>query len=176
LLNELIACSTNNSDSFSFDRCPDACIRSNNPFWNAASRHFASKTEGQALIVLNGTRTVGALFNGSTFFRYELPALETPRVRELRALVVHNPDQEKYETCAKPKSLGLLKASLDSRNISYVCEDNPEIIKFYMCFANPLSKECVTLKYLTGSANSLIQPRILLMVCMLFLVNFFMTT
>jgi hypothetical protein len=165
----MTACSANNSDSFSFDTCQDACIRFNNPFWNAASRHFASKAEGHALIVLNGTRTAGAVYNQSTFFRFELPALDSSKVKQVKALLVHNPDQEKYETCARPKSLTLLKTSLEAKNIAYDCVDNPEIIKFYMCFANPLSKECVTLKYLTGSANVSTKPIHFLLFSFLFL-------
>jgi hypothetical protein len=164
LLNELVACSQPNSSSFSYDQCPDQCIRFNNPFWNAASRDFATKAQGYIQIVLNGTRTTGAVSDSSTFFRHELPALNRTLVRELKVLLVHNPDLPKYETCQEPKSLALLKIKVEQKNISYSCEDNPEVIKFYMCFANPLSKECVTLKYLTsgGGKTAVISEHIFL--------------
>jgi hypothetical protein len=154
LLNELTACSMARSNAFSFDQCPVNCSVKNNPFWYAASRDFALKANGYIQIVLNGSRTTGAVSNTSTFFTTELPALNASLVRGLKVLLVHNPDMPKYETCQAPKSLALLKSQVEAKKISYSCEDDPEVIRFYMCFTNPLSKQCVTLNYLTNSVQA----------------------
>ena len=152
LLNELVACSSAGSASFS-STCQDSCVRTDNPFWNAASSNFASKARGYVISVLNGTRTSGAVYNQSTFFRFELPQMSSENVKQLKVLLVHNPGMKKYETCGMPKTLNILKEKLVEKNIEYMCEDNPVDIAYFLCFQDPTSKECHTIKHLLNSAR-----------------------
>lgn len=154
MFNELTFCSAAGQNYFSNVSCPRDCVTSNNPFWNAASINFARKASGSALVVLNGTRTVGALLNTSTFYRHELPQLSSNNVKMLKVLLLHDPDKPKYETCDKPVTLNTLKALLADKSIEYQCEDNPDNIIFLMCFQNPLSRECQAIKYSINSASS----------------------
>jgi hypothetical protein len=65
---------------------------------------------------------------------------------------LHSPNQQKFETCANPKTLTILKNVLAEKNITYVCEDNPVQVIFIICFYDPFSKEC---KYLINSSGIL---------------------
>lgn len=161
LLNELVFCSQNATYSYA-DMCPDTCVTRNNPYWNAASRDFAQKARGYVLLVLNGTRTTGAIYNTSTFFRYELPALTSENVQQVKVLLVHNPDMAKYETCQQPKTLQLLESSLREKNIEYACEDNPDEIVFILCTHSPMSKECQSVKNFIESGGVRLKANIYL--------------
>jgi len=155
LLNEFNFCSSQSINTFAFDSCPRSCVTSNNPFWNAASSNFAKRATGDAIVVMNGTRSFGALSNTSTFFNYELSKLSFPPVRQLKVYLVHVPGQTKYETCKEPKTLITLKSILESKQINYVCEDNPENIIFSMCFMDASSKECQAVKAALMPNNSI---------------------
>jgi hypothetical protein len=102
--------------------------------------------------VLNGSRSIGAISNTSTFFRYEVPNL-TNKVKKLTVMLLKNPDSSVYETCEKGHSLNLLKKELDKKNITYECIDNPKEILFYMCFQDPLSKECQSVSFSINSSS-----------------------
>ena len=148
-------CSSDSASDFVYTSCPRDCVTSNAPFWNAASIDFAKKSSGYAKIVLNGTRSIGAISNTSTFFKHELPNLNSTNVKELTVFLLHNPSQAKYETCKQPKTLKILEKALSEMNISYLCEDNPDEILFLMCFYDPYSKECQAIKSLISSGNIL---------------------
>jgi hypothetical protein len=154
LLNELITCSSANSTSFS-DNCPESCIKFSNPYWNAASRDFARKAKGNAMIVLNGTRTSGAISINSTFLNYELPELNSQNLKQLKVLLLHTPSEPKFETCRQPKTLKILEEELNQKNVTYLCEDNPGEIVFLLCFVNPFSKECQAVQYLLNNSFNL---------------------
>ena len=109
LLNELTFCSSNQSlNTFQYDSCPQDCVTRNSAFWNAASIDFAKKAAGDVTVILNGTRKIGALLNSSTFFKHELPYMDSSKITKFTVFLLHSPGQEKYETCAKPKSLNSL--------------------------------------------------------------------
>jgi hypothetical protein len=147
-------CSAPNQNFFSNTSCQVECVTQNNPFWNAASIDFASRASGHAIAVLNGSRKIGAYSNWSTFFKYEVPNLESGKLKEVKVLLLHTPDQEKYETCKNPKTLQILETTLNEKNIKYSCEDNPNNIILLMCFQNPLSRECQAIKYAFNGSNS----------------------
>lgn len=143
LLNELTFCSTNKSEKlFSHDTCPTDCVTRNSPFWNAASIDFAKKALGNVYVMLNGTRKYGALLNTSTFFKHELPYLNSDKIGRLTVYLLHTPGQEKHETCEKPKTLNILSNILLEKNITYACEDGLERMMFLLCFYNSQSSEC----------------------------------
>jgi len=143
LLNELTFCSTNKSgNNFSLDSCPQDCVTKNSAFWNAASIDFAKKARGHVYVMLNGTRKYGALLNTSTFFKHELPYLNSASINKLTVFLLHTSGQEKHETCEQPKTLNTLAKILFEKNITYVCEDNLDYMTFLLCFYNPQSSEC----------------------------------
>jgi hypothetical protein len=148
-------CSSNGVTDFTYDSCPVDCVTRNAPFWNAASADFAKKASGYIKIILNGTRSIGAISNTSTFFLQELPNLDSSKVKQLTVFLLHSPNQQKFETCANPKTLTILKNALAEKNINYVCEDNPDQVLFLMCFYDPFSKECQAIKYLINSSGIL---------------------
>ena len=154
LLNELKFCSNSALNGFNYDSCPIDCVTRNSMFWNAASADFAKKASGYINVILNGTRTIGALSNTSTFLNYELPNFSSSNVKQVKVLLLHSPDQQKYETCSAPKSLVTLSNLLKQKNIDYACEDNPTDILLLMCFYDPFSKECQAIKYLLNSSRS----------------------
>ena len=155
LLNELNFCSSQSLNNFAFDSCPRSCVTSSNPFWNAASSNFAKRAFGEVIVVMNGTRSFGALSNTSTFYNYELKELSFPQVRQLKVYLVHVPGQTKYETCNEPKTLSTLKELAESKQINYLCEDNPENIIFSMCFMDASSNECQAVKAALTPKNSI---------------------
>ncbi len=105
-------------------------------------------------VVLNGSRSIGAISNRSTFVNYELTELKKEKVIQVKVLLLHVPDQPKHETCKEPKSLVYLENILREREIDYSCEDNPENILLLMCFYDPFSKECQAIKYLLSNTAS----------------------
>jgi hypothetical protein len=109
------------------------------------------KASGNLIVVLNGTRIIGALSNQSTFFRYELPFLNSSKIHAVKAVILHRPGYEKYETCREPKTLKILENILNEKNIHYECEDNPFNILGLFCFEDSFSKECQSVKYLSSS-------------------------
>ena len=154
LLNELMFCPNKTLAGFNYDSCPADCVTRNSMFWNAASADFAKKASGYINVILNGTRTSGAIANYSTFFNYELPNFKSDRIKQVKVLLLHSPGQQKYETCSEPKSLVTLKNLLKQKNIDYECEDNPTDILLLMCFYDPFSKECQSVKYSLNSSRS----------------------
>ena len=153
LLNELSFCSSNNSNDFSYDSCPAACVTQNAPFWNAASIDFAKKASGLARAVLNGTRSFGAVSNRSTFLLKEVPNLDSSKVKQLTVYLLHDPNQPKFETCSNPKTLTVLQNILASKNIAYACTDNPDDILLLLCFYNPASSTCQAIQNLINSGG-----------------------
>ena len=147
LLNNLRFCSSLGKQDFDYSLCPVNCGIRNVTFWYAASADFARKASGYINIVLNGTRTNGAVSNTSTFFLYELPNLNSTKVKSLKVLLLHAPDQVKYETCKNPKTLVDLQKALTDKNILYQCEDNPKSIQAFMCFQDSTTKECQSVNY-----------------------------
>ena len=144
LLNKLNFCSSDLNSDFNYDWCPEECVLYNSSFWNAASIDFAKKASGNVNLILNGTRSVGALLNSSTFIKYELPYLDPIRVQKIKVLLLHSPDQEKFETCERPVTLDYLRKMLKEKNILYECEDDPDNIFLLMCFKDTQSRECQT--------------------------------
>lgn len=171
LFNELTFCSKNGLSDLSYDSCPSDCVTSNASFWNAASIDFAKKAQGSVNVVLNGTRTFGAISNRSTFFNYELPQFKNDRINQVKVILLHSPDQPKYETCKQPKTLIYLENILREKNINYVCEDNPQNIFLLMCFYDPFSKECQAVKFLLNKSNKVIGS-LLLEIIFLLIANF----
>ena len=154
LINKLTFCSTDLNSDFNYNWCPEECVLYNSSFWNAASIDFAKKASGSVNLILNGTRSVGALLNTSTFIRYELPYLEMPRVEKIKVLLLHNPGQIKIETCKRPVTLDYLKHILYEKKIAYECEDDPDNILLFMCFKDDQSKECQTVKNSFGELSN----------------------
>jgi len=128
---------------------------SNSTFWNAASKNFARKAKGFVNVVLNGSRSIGAISNRSTFVNYELTELNKDKITQVKVLLLHAPDQPKHETCKEPKSLLYLEKILKEKEIDYSCEDNPDNILLLLCFYDPFSKECQAIKYLLNNSTSL---------------------
>jgi hypothetical protein len=123
-------------------------------FWNAASKGFAQRASGTVYIMLNGTRNAGAIANWSTFINYELPEFKKERIKQVTVLLLHSPDQPKFETCNEPKTLVYLQNVLKEREIQYECLDNPSNMAYLMCFYQPGSKDCQSVQFLTKKANT----------------------
>ena len=152
LLNELMFCSTNDSADFSFDSCPTSCVTRNASFWNAVSADFARRSTGTATVILNGTRSGGAIFNTSTFLNYELAQFEAPRVSKLVVYLLHAPGQRVQETCGNMRTLRQVEQVALSKNISFECIDDPKVIAYFMCFQP--SNDCDNLMLLRSNAAS----------------------
>ena len=155
LLNELTFCSASNLTDFSKTDCPLNCGLRNMSFWNAASLNFAKKSSGFVTVILNGTRTIGAIANTSTFLNYELPQFESDRINEVVVYLLIAPGTTAYETCTNRKSLKILESRLAAKNISFSCVDNPEEIVYFMCFQSPLTKECDYIKSTVNGSSEL---------------------
>jgi hypothetical protein len=140
-MNNLMFCVSNDSQFIHDEPCPKNNLHLRN-YWNAASRHFARKARGEVLVVLNGTRSIGAVVNTSTFSLYELPEFNSPNINKVQVLLLHRPNQRKYETCSSGASIRTLQQILEARNISFECTDDPKSLWFYMCFDDPQAKEC----------------------------------
>ena len=124
-------------------------------FWNAASLNFAKESSGFVTVILNGTRTIGAIANTSTFLNYELPQFEPNRINKVVVYLLIAPGTTVYETCQNRKSLRILEDKLSAKNISFVCVDNPEEIVYFMCFQSPMSSEC---DFVKNSINGASRP------------------
>ena len=117
--------------------------------------------------MLNGSRSI-AVSPSSTFYLYELPNFKS--VKKLTVLLLHTYGGPKYETCSNGTSLKELEKNLKAKNITYACEDNPKNILFYMCFENPYSKECQSVKFSLNKSVTLNASGILILLIMLALV------
>ncbi len=149
LLDKISFCSQKGSNTFDTESCPFKCSRVDNTYWNAASRNFAAKARGEITVVLNGTRTIGALSKESTFLKYELPEFTFPNISYVKIILLHALGKPKYETCNRPKTLQILFDILESKKIPYECDDNPNNIIALFCFQDPFSKECQAIKFQT---------------------------
>lgn len=154
LLNNLQFCSRQDLTDFDMVSCQFSCGIINVSYWNAASMFFARKAHGHVTVVLNGTRTAGAIAPWSTFYNYELPWLNSSSVSSLKVILLNKLGAEPHETCEKPASLRILMDSLAQKGIKYECEDNPNDIIALFCFHDPLSKECLAIKFNLNSAHS----------------------
>jgi hypothetical protein len=154
LLDSLQFCSDKDQPYFVESHCPLLCVYRNNPFWNAISTQFAQKASGVVTVILNGTRTQGALVNYSTFFNYELPALRSTVVSVVRVILLHLPGQLRHETCKSPKTLKALEKILEEKQIGYECQDNPPEIMPLMCLKAPDTEECAYFKDYMNSKSS----------------------
>ena len=150
LLDKISFCSESGSVTFNNASCPFMCSIVDNRYWNAASKHFAAKARGQIKVVLNGTRTSGAINIRSTFFAHEVPEFSFPNILAVKVILLHELGKQKYETCNSPKTLQILWDILKSKNIPYECEDNPSNIIALFCFQDPYSKECQAIKFQTN--------------------------
>ena len=148
LFDRTVFCSSENLDQFNNNSCPYECIFANNVFWNAASLNFAKKASGFVTVVLNGTRSFGAVSNQSTFVKYELPAFDSRSINLVNVFLLHQPGAVKYETCSNPKTLVYLMNELNKKNITYKCVEDPKNIIGFFCFQNAFSKECKSIKFL----------------------------
>lgn len=154
LLDSLRFCSDKNQEYFVESHCPHLCVQRSNPFWNAISMRFSQKASGVATVVLNGTRTQGALLPYGTFFNHQLPALSANSVSVVRVILLHIPGQLRHETCKSPKSLRVLKKILEDKQIGYECDDNPAELMALICLKASGSEECAFLKENKNSRSS----------------------
>lgn len=145
LFNNLRFCSDKNETDFIESSCPLDCGIRNVSYWNAVSAKYAKDARGVVTVVLNGTKTSGAIFRYSTFLNYELPVFESQSISTVKVILLHNPDRPKHETCKNPKSLKKLENILIEKKINYECEDNPLNIMALFCFQAPDSEECKAL-------------------------------
>ena len=141
LLDGLNFCSDNKSGNF-LTVCPSDCVTRSNPFWNAISKNYATKATDRVVVVLNGTRSYGALSNQSTFFNYELPFFNFAKINHFQIILLHSPDMPKYETCQMPKTLNILKNILQSNKVAYECIDDNFYLKNFKCIQNQNLPEC----------------------------------
>lgn len=160
ILNELSFCSARNQTWFTpwFIPCPEECITSHNRFWVAVSTDFAMRTRGRTVVILNGTRAIGAVSNSSTFMAHEVMSLLEGQVTEMKVVLVHDPNKEKFETCNQPKTLTYLENVLKSKNIQYVCVDDVLDgfdVRHYMCFSDHWSPDCKAIKHQHNSPSLL---------------------
>lgn len=147
-------CSDKNEAGFVETSCPRSCVTRDNPLWNAMSIQQAMKTKGHVQVLLSGTRKSGAFPSYSTFYRYELPYLDSKEVKSVKVLLICEPGQLKHETCKAPKTLKELKAKLEAKNIAYECEDNPEEILKLICLKTPEASECKAQYKLSGTTQA----------------------
>ena len=122
------------------------------------------------LFFMLGSRTY-AISNTSTFYTQELPNFKN--VRKLSVLLLQTPGGKAVETCANGKTLKDLEANLKMRNISYTCEDNPKTILFLMCFQDPYSKQCQSVKISLNNSGILTFNKPLIFFIILFLSVFY---
>lgn len=84
LLNTLQFRSRKGVNDFEMSSCPWFCGVINVGYWNAASKFFAQKAHGHVTVVLNGTRSLGAVDIKSTFYNHELPYTNSKSVSSLK--------------------------------------------------------------------------------------------
>jgi len=153
LLDDLTFCKSSTGSLIYNASCVSDCAF--RTYWNAASKNFATKASGHVTAVLNGSRSTGAITKTSTFYTYELPYLNVQKVRKFTVLLLATPGAPVAETCKSGRSILELQKNLAAKNITFECIDNPKTILFYMCFADPMSKECQTIKFSINSASKL---------------------
>lgn len=151
LIDRLVFCVDSQSFDYKNQNCKEKIEYTS--FWNAASKWFAEKSRGTAYVMLNGDYKT-AVYNKSTFYKIELPNMRN--VQKLITLLVSTPGNVKYETCASGKSLEDMKEYLMTKKIEYECIDNSKEILFYMCFKNPLAKECQNVVSLSNNSSIII--------------------
>ena len=156
LINDLVFCVDSQSFDYNNPNCKGTIEYKT--FWNAASTWFAKKARGTALVLLNANFKT-AVYNGSTFYKYELPYINIDR---LKVLLISTPDVVRYETCVAGKSLISLQEYLLSKNIQYECIENSSEITFFMCFKYPKAKECqdILLNSSNFFTNHFLNPKI----------------
>ena len=100
-------------------------IEDSNPsfmFWAAFSRLLGQSAEG---IVFWTTTTksnrTGVYYENGFFGKYELPALESPRVRRLVVINVH--PEDRGEACGGEETLHTLQSVVESKMLSFRCTD-----------------------------------------------------
>ena len=161
LLDDLTFCKSASGNLIYNSSCTSDC--SFRTYWNAASKNFATKASGVVTAVLNGSRSSGAITNTSTFYNYELPYLNPQIIKKFTVLLLQTPGATTVETCKSGKSILALQKELSDKKIIFECIDNPQIILFYMCFLDPMSKECQSIKFAINPASKLI-PNLLMFV------------
>ena len=122
LLDRLLFCVSNRTHDFDYNStCINECSYLN--FWNAASRHFARKANGNVLVILNGSREVGAFIESSTFAIYELSQFNSQNIQQVKVLNLHDANSNIYEGCVDGWTLLTLKSILNKKNIDFECID-----------------------------------------------------
>ena len=76
---------------------------------------------------------------------------------------MQSPGVKPVETCLNGKTLKDLEANLKKRNITYSCEDNPKTVLFYMCYLDPFSKECQSVKISLNKSENFASNKILVL-------------
>ncbi|CAG5120892.1 unnamed protein product [Candidula unifasciata] len=142
---DLTWCGQTSAPGINFTYCPPYHSCSNEvmfDFWVAASKWFASHAQGEVRVVLNGSLPAGVAYGrNSVFASVELANLRSGIVTKLTALLVHDLDKPKMETCGS-QSLLDLKADVLAKNIAFDCLENPPEVKYLLCADLPESPEC----------------------------------
>ena len=141
LVSQLTFCSANGNSTLSYTSCPNNCVLSNNPFWNAASRDFARKARNQVYVFLNSSMPSGAITHSSTFKTYEIPEFKTTNVKKINVYLIRTPNMTQIEACHNG-TIKWLQETMDTRNIEFSCTEDSNAIYAYVCFENPDSNEC----------------------------------
>lgn len=154
VMDNLKWCWSPDANDFKYTFCPSSrdCPggkTSSNSFWNASSAHFASLASGVVFAMINGSVSSGAFTDNSQFFTVEVPAMEYPRIKEMRVILVHNPLISFRESCSN-FTLKTLNETLTAKGISYTCEEDPSEIKQLQCQLYP---EYQTTGYCTTSGQ-----------------------
>lgn len=170
LLDELAFCSSSGNNDFS-NYCEIECVSSNNPFWNAISINYAKKATGQVLIILNGSRTDGAVSNRSTFYRYELQNFNFTQIKQVKVLLLYSHGTPKYETCNSPKTLDLIKNFVESKKSTFICEEDNFYVNHVYCSQNPSATECKQYFTVLNKSNKISHANKIII--LFFIVEFF---
>ncbi|XP_072015186.1 ADP-ribosyl cyclase/cyclic ADP-ribose hydrolase-like [Amphiura filiformis] len=146
MVNGLNWCSSEGSDEYSSDPCPDqepdSCTHtSTGVFWASVSTMLAKQASGIAIVMVNGSSPWPAFYNGSFFAKYELPNLDPDKVTNVRIIVAHNIGGPINEQCGRG-SVKTMQELTAARGLAYTCEGTPRDVQSFQCVENAGHAEC----------------------------------
>ncbi|XP_072049570.1 ADP-ribosyl cyclase/cyclic ADP-ribose hydrolase-like [Amphiura filiformis] len=146
MLNGLNWCSSEGSDRFSSDPCPDydpeSCSHTpSGVFWSSVSTMLAREASGIATVMINGSSPWDAFWSGSFFAKYELPNLDAEKVTNLRIIVAHDIEGPINEECGED-SVKRLEDIAAASGLTYTCENSPRDVRLFQCVDNVNHRQC----------------------------------
>ncbi|CAH8451137.1 unnamed protein product, partial [Dicrocoelium dendriticum] len=125
--------------------------------WKSASDAYSKIIGGNIGIYLNAslpepfdrTRALGSV---------ELPNLRYPRVSKVTVYLVRNLDDTSARSACEKESIKELREQILAKNITYDCQEDPELTMYYQCLRHPTHERC----RITGASSRLVVSAILI--------------